>query len=307
MIPLIYHPIYSDFPLPEHHRYPKNKYKLLYNEVIRQQSLKPNWSSSFQFYDSIPISKDALCETHQEDYVMALFDGEMEAAKMRRIGFPWSKELIERTVMSVGGTALTAQLAYAHGVAIHVSGGYHHAHYDFGSGFCLFNDLVVAAHQALKIEGIEKVLIVDTDVHQGDGTATLCDERSDIITLSFHCEKNFPARKAQSDIDIGLARNIDDSEFISTFHSVTELAIRTHQPDLIIYDAGIDIHKDDELGYFDVSTQGIYKRDTLMLQMAKEYGLPIACVIGGGYRNHHEDLVPIHKQLFESAITVFGD
>ncbi|NMS37821.1 histone deacetylase, partial [Vibrio parahaemolyticus] len=142
-----------------------------------------------------------------------------------------------------------------------LSGGYHHAHKEFGSGFCLFNDLVIAARQALEVEHVDKVLIIDSDVHHGDGTATLCDDEPDIITLSFHCDKNFPARKPQSDLDVPMARGTGDEDFLMAFKEVVDMALNLHRPDLVIYDAGVDIHQDDELGYFDVSTQGILERD----------------------------------------------
>ncbi|QXO18194.1 histone deacetylase family protein [Vibrio ostreae] len=298
MIPLIYHPIYSQLPLPEGHRYPINKYCLLY-EALQQQA--PDWLAAFEFFAPQALTLKDICQVHNAEYVRALADGLLPAAKMRRIGFPWSPALIERTLTSAGGTTLTAQLALQHGLAIHLSGGYHHAHHDFGSGFCLYNDLVLAAHRALQHEGVDKVLIVDSDVHHGDGTATLCAGRDDIITLSFHCDKNFPARKPESDLDVALSREADDDEFLSHFISVVTMAVNLHQPDLIIYDAGIDIHQDDELGYLNVSTAAIYQRDCFMMDLARERRLPMACVVGGGYRSDHQTLVPIHLQLFKAA------
>jgi acetoin utilization deacetylase AcuC-like enzyme len=154
------------------------------------------------------------------------------------------------------------------------------------------------------LDGIDKVLIVDSDVHHGDGTATLCAARDDIITLSFHCDKNFPARKPESDIDIALSREAGDDEFLSHFQAVVEMAVNLHRPDLIIYDAGIDIHQDDELGYFNVSTNAIFQRDCFMMRLARQHQLPMACVVGGGYRSDHQTLVPIHMQLFKAAFHV---
>ncbi|MGF1741634.1 histone deacetylase [Vibrio profundum] len=303
MIPLVYHPIYSDLPLPEGHRYPINKYRLLH-QALEKQALLGDAEQLWQVHQPWPLTVDQVCHVHDSEYVGQLSQGTLAAAKMRRIGFPWSEQLIERTLTSAGGTCLTAELAIESGLAIHLSGGYHHAHYDFGSGFCLFNDLVLAANQVLQHESVDKVLIIDSDVHHGDGTATLCAARDDIVTVSFHCEKNFPARKPDSDLDIALPKNIQDAEFLDHFTCVVEMAIRLHQPDLIIYDAGVDIHCDDELGYFDVSTQAIYQRDCFMLRTAKEHQLPIACVVGGGYRSQHSDLVPIHMQLIQAALDV---
>ncbi|MFS1461594.1 histone deacetylase [Vibrio lentus] len=304
MTPLIYHPIYSQLPLPEGHRYPIHKYQLLHSAVKHHMDSDPKWGNAFEMFQPMPVSVDQVKQVHDGEYVDLLVSGNLPAAKMRRIGFPWSEQLIERTLYSSGGTCLAAEMAIESGLAIHLSGGYHHAHRDFGSGFCLLNDLVLAAKHALTFEHIDKVLIVDSDVHHGDGTATLCQECDEIITLSFHCDKNFPARKPVSDLDVPLSRETEDEEFLRCFEQVTNMAIAHHQPDLIIYDAGVDIHQDDELGYLNVSTKGIFERDCLMLNLAKSKAIPMACVVGGGYRSEHKDLVPIHMQLLNAALVV---
>lgn len=306
MIPLIYHAIYSQLPLPEGHRYPINKYRLLYEAIERQRLSEPRWHKGLGYVEPDALTLEDVHQVHCRNYVETLSSGELSAPKMRRIGFPWSEQLIQRTLTSAGGTCETVNQSIEFGVAIHLSGGYHHAHYDFGSGFCLINDLVLAAKRALTFDGIDKVLIVDSDVHHGDGTATLCADDENIITLSFHCDKNFPARKPESDLDMPLARETEDEEFLSTFTSVVEMAVNLHQPDLIIYDAGVDIHCEDELGYLQVSTQGIYQRDLFMFELAKQRQLPIACVVGGGYRTEHEALVPIHMQLIRAALKAYG-
>ncbi|OBT00995.1 histone deacetylase [Vibrio tasmaniensis] len=304
MTPLIYHPIYSQLPLPEGHRYPIHKYQLLHSAVKHHMDSDPKWGNAFEMFQPMPVSVEQVKQVHDGEYVDLLVSGNLPAAKMRRIGFPWSEQLIERTLYSSGGTCLAAEMAIESGLAIHLSGGYHHAHRDFGSGFCLLNDLVLAAKHALTFEHIDKVLIVDSDVHHGDGTATLCQECDEIITLSFHCDKNFPARKPVSDLDVPLSRETEDEEFLRCFEQVTNMAIAHHQPDLIIYDAGVDIHQDDELGYLNVSTKGIFERDCLMLNLAKSKAILMACVVGGGYRSEHKDLVPIHMQLLNAALVV---
>jgi acetoin utilization deacetylase AcuC-like enzyme len=292
--------------LPEGHRYPINKYRLLQQAVEAKRAESSSWHQVFEVFEPQPVSIEQVKQVHSAEYVDLLISGQLAAPKMRRIGFPWSQQLIERTLCSAGGTSLSAEMAIEHGIAIHLSGGYHHAHHDFGSGFCLFNDLVVAAKLALTFEHIETVLIVDSDVHHGDGTATLCQHEPDIATLSFHCDKNFPARKPSSDFDVPLSRETEDAEFLASFEQVTQMALLHYQPDLIIYDAGVDIHIDDELGYLNVSTQGIYQRDCMMFEMAKSHDIPIACVVGGGYRSQHQDLVPIHMQLLNAAYKVMG-
>ncbi|NVD07124.1 histone deacetylase [Vibrio sp. JPW-9-11-11] len=306
MIPLIYDSIYSQLPLPDGHRYPINKYRLLYQAIEQRRAQDADWQALFSIISPQSVSVEEVAQTHCRQYVEALICGQLAAAKMRRVGFPWSERLIERTLKSAGGTCRTVAEAWQHGLAIHLSGGYHHAHYDFGSGFCLFNDLVLAARRALQQPEVDKVLIIDSDVHHGDGTATLCNETDQIVTLSFHCDKNFPARKPDSDLDVALPRETDDDEFLSAFTHVVTMAVNFHQPDIIIYDAGVDIHQDDELGYFNVTTDGIAQRDHFMLSLAKEKQLPLACVVGGGYRNDHQQLVPIHMQLIEAAFQVHG-
>ncbi|ELC3159329.1 histone deacetylase [Vibrio harveyi] len=304
MLPLIYHPIYSQLELPEGHRYPIMKYQYLY-QAVKDKLVQQDWGQHIEFSQPQPLNVDEIKLVHSEEYVDLLVSGDMPAAKMRRIGFPWSETLVSRTLMSTAGTVLTAEKALEHGVAIHLSGGYHHAHKDFGSGFCLFNDLVIAAKHMLETEHVDKVLIIDSDVHHGDGTATLCADELDIITLSFHCDKNFPARKPGSDLDVPLSRGTSDDTFLMTFKEVVEMALNLHRPDMVIYDAGVDIHTDDELGYFDVSTQGIYERDRFIMQLMKDKGIPVAAVVGGGYRSNHSDLVPIHMQLINAAESVY--
>ncbi len=251
------------------------------------------------------ICADELKGLHHPDYIEALFNNTLPAAKMRRIGFPWSQQLIERTLMSTAGTRLAVDLASQYGIGIHLSGGYHHAHHDFGSGFCLVNDLAFAARHALTLDNIDKVMIIDCDVHQGDGTATLLSDDDNIITFSVHCDKNFPARKPASDIDLALPKHTTTNDYLETFEAILNLALAQHQPDFIIYDAGVDIHQHDELGYFDVCLDGIYRRDHLVLNRCKHAEIPIAAVVGGGYRQDHQQLVELHAQLIQAAITVY--
>ncbi|PSU32534.1 histone deacetylase [Photobacterium lutimaris] len=299
---LVYHPIYSELELPPQHRYPIHKYRMLYQHL--DQELGLGLHPHLQLHQPHPISIDEVKQLHHPDYIDALFSNTLPAAKMRRIGFPWSPQLIERTLTSSGGTKLTVDLAYQHGIGIHLSGGYHHAHHDFGSGFCLINDLALAARHALTLKGIDKVMIIDCDVHHGDGTATLLADNPEIITFSVHCDKNFPARKPASDIDLALPRDTTTEEYLDAFASILPLALAQHQPDIVIYDAGVDIHQHDELGYFKVCIDGIYQRDHLVLSLCRNASIPVAAVVGGGYRSEHQHLVKLHAQLIYSALDV---
>ena len=301
---LVYHPIYSQLELPPEHRYPINKYRMLYQHLDQELDFQSH--PGLQLHQPQPVGVDEIKQLHHPDYIDALFGNTLPAAKMRRIGFPWSPQLIERTLTSSGGTKLTVDLAYQYGMSIHLSGGYHHAHHDFGSGFCLVNDLALAARHAMTLDGIDKVMIVDCDVHHGDGTATLLADDPDIITFSVHCDKNFPARKPDSDIDLALPKETTTEEYLDAFGGLLHLALAQHQPDMVIYDAGVDIHQQDELGYFNVCTDGIYQRDHLVLSLCDQAGIPVAAVVGGGYRSEHQHLVNLHAQLIYSALDVLA-
>lgn len=295
MTELVYHAIYSELSLPTRHRFPIGKYRGI------QQALIDHGISASGFTRASPIDVSLLCDSFCPTYVQSLVNGELDTKAMRRIGFPWSEQLIKRSLTAVGGTLLTGQLALAHGLAINLTGGYHHAFNDYGSGFCLFNDLYLCAQSMLDKPEIDRVLIVDLDVHQGDGTAKLAEGDDRIITLSIHCEKNFPYRKQQSDMDFALAKNTGDHEYLDTLRIALSMALDYYRPDAVIYDAGVDIHQDDDLGLFDVTTEGIYQRDKWVIDTCQKKGLPLACVIGGGYQRNTADLVEIHLQLFKAA------
>ncbi len=214
--------------------------------------------------------------------------------------------LMERTLRSVGATIAASRYALEQGCGLQISGGYHHAHRDHGSGFCLFNDLVIAAQACLDEGRCEQVLIVDLDVHQGDGSAALCAGRRDIITLSLHGEHNFPHHKAASHLDFPLPSGMTDDAYLTTLQQALSLALRLYSPDLILYQAGVDVHHADELGYLSLSDEGVRLRDAMVFDCAIKHGLPIAAMPGGGYRRDWQQLIPLHMSLFETARQRFG-
>lgn len=293
--PLVFHPIYSQLDLPERHRFPIEKYVGIRDELLRRGV------DESRFVTPAPVDLSALTTYYNPDYVHALTTGALDKKAMRRIGFPWSQQLIERTRTAVAGTCLTATLALENGKALNLTGGYHHAFADFGSGFCLFNDLYLAAKTMQQNPSIDNVLVVDLDVHQGDGTAKLAENDQDIFTLSIHGEKNFPYRKQHSDIDIGLAKGTEDAEYLATLEQALTLAVRQFQPDAIIYDAGVDVHVNDDLGHLHITTEGVYERDKQVFSLAERLGVPIAAVIGGGYQRDIAALVDVHIQLYRAA------
>jgi acetoin utilization deacetylase AcuC-like enzyme len=295
MIPLVFHPIYSQLVLAARHRFPIEKYQGIRNRLATQ-GVADNC-----FQKPIPISPKDLRHVFNPQYVEQLVCGTLDPKAMRRIGFPWSEQLIQRSLTAIGGTILTADLALQHGKALNLTGGYHHAFANYGSGFCLFNDLYLAALTMLQKPNIDKVLIFDCDVHQGDGTAKLAENNPQVYTVSVHGEKNFPHRKQVSDLDFNLPKGTTDPEYLETVDCALQLAINTSQPDAVIYDAGVDIHIDDDLGHLNISTLGVYQRDCLVFDTCQRKGLPIAAVIGGGYQRNIDALVEVHLQLFRAA------
>ena len=220
------------------------------------------------------IKQEVLELAHSKKYIKSFVTGELDAAQIRRMGLPWSEGLVKRSLISPNGTLLTSLLALQHGIACHLAGGTHHAHYDFASGYCIFNDMAVAALCLLRQQKVERVLIFDCDVHQGDGTATILANTPEITTCSVHCEKNFPQRKAKSDIDINVAVETADDEYLQIVRDALNKAIESSKPDLVIYDAGVDIYENDPLGLLNVSLDGIRQRDALVIETVISKNIP---------------------------------
>lgn len=276
------------------HRFPIQKYQGI-RDALQYEGIPDSWFAKPQ-----PVAQEDLNSVLDRAYVQGFLSNTLDKAAMRRIGFPWSEQLVTRTLTAVGGTILTAELAVKHGKALNLTGGYHHAFANFGSGFCIFNDLYLAALRVLQEPDIERVLIFDCDVHQGDGTAKLAENNSNIITVSLHAEKNFPYRKQNSDMDFPLEKNLNDDQYLEVVDEALHLAINQYRPDAVIYDAGVDIHIDDDLGYLDISTEGVFQRDKMVVAACESKGLPVAAVIGGGYQRDIPALVKVHMQLYKA-------
>ncbi|MFQ2190502.1 histone deacetylase family protein [Aeromonas jandaei] len=294
---IFYHPLYSAQALPERHRFPLAKYQALFEHL---------GSLGYPLAEAAPASRAQIERVHDEAYVEAALTGTLDASAIRQLGFPWSPLLIERTLRSVGATIAASRHALEQGCGLQISGGYHHAHRNVGSGFCLFNDLVIAAQTSLDEGRCEQVLIIDLDVHQGDGSAALCQGRRDIITLSLHGEHNFPRHKPASHMDFPLPSGMQDDAYLTTLAEALNLALRLYTPDLILYQAGVDVHRDGELGYLALSDEGVRQRDAMVFECARQHGLPIAAVPGGGYRRDWQQLLPLHMSLFEEAKKRYG-
>ncbi len=294
-LPLIFHDDYSP-SLPPGHRFPMEKFRLLRDHLVAsglttdQALLRPE-----------PCPRELLALAHDRTYVERYCSGDMSREELRRLGLPWSPQLAQRTVRAVGGSLLAADMALRHGLACHLAGGTHHAHHDHASGFCIFNDLAVIALSLLESGRVGRVLIFDCDVHQGDGTARILEQVPDAVTVSLHCEKNFPVRKARSDWDIGLAPGLGDADYLKVVDDTLNYLLPLYQPDLVIYDAGVDVHRDDALGLLNLSDDGLAMRDSAVIEHCLGRDIPVVGVIGGGYDKDRALLARRHAQLHFSA------
>ncbi len=244
---------------------------------------------------------EVLREVHTADYVENFCSGNLTRQFQRRIGLPWSKGLTVRTRTAVGGTLLTAKLALKYGLAANTAGGTHHAFADYGSGFCIFNDLAVAAKFINKERQVNRILIVDLDVHQGDGTASIVKDDPEVFTFSMHCENNFPFKKQQSDLDVALPKSMEDDIYLKTIEEFLPDILSAFKPEFVFYDAGVDPHRSDSLGKLALTDEGLYKRDRLVIRNCLAGGFPVACVIGGGYDRDITALSRRHTLLHRAA------
>ncbi len=294
-LPIIYHQDYVA-PLPPHHRFPMAKFEMLY-----QMLLADGVADKSQFHAPELPPQEWIELVHDRPYVQAYCNGTLDAKAIRRIGLPWSLALANRTRIAVAGTILTAKLALECGLACNTAGGTHHAFPGFGSGFCIFNDLAIASRVLQKLGLVRQVLIIDLDVHQGDGTAVIFQNDSSVFTFSMHCEVNFPGTKQQSDLDVHLSEGIEDDEYLQTLAKYLPDLLSDVKPDLVLYDAGVDPHQADKLGKLALTDTGLFRREMQVLSTCCSAGYPVACVIGGGYSDDMNGLVYRHSLLHRAA------
>ena len=255
--------------------------------------------------DAMPVAW--LEAAHDPDYVAAVLTASVAPAIERRIGFAVAHDVARRAVLSPGGTWLAAKLAQEHGYAANAAGGSHHALPNSGAGFCVFNDLAVAALRLLGEGDARRILIIDLDVHQGDGTAAILAGRTDVGTLSIHAEKNFPVRKAQSTMDVALPDGTGDEAYLAALVTAFDAMIERIRPDLILYQAGVDVHKDDKLGRLALTDQGIAARDALVAGRARALGIPLASAMGGGYGNDVHAVAARHAATMRTLAATYLD
>ena len=300
--PIIYHPSY-DIALPENHRFPGTKYSALITELeatgLLENCLK---------YVPKPATAEYLSIAHAQAYIRAIETGNLSKQQQTKLGLPWSEILLRRSFLVPNGTLLAAQLALQTGVACHAAGGTHHAHWDFGAGFCVFNDLAYAARALIAMKMAKRILILDCDVHQGDGTASILSNDRNIFTISIHCTENYPQKKARSKLDFSIPRDSGDVEYLATLaQCLNEIERINFAPDLVLYDAAVDVHNNDKLGLLKMTSDGIHQRDQVVLSHFKDRQIPIATTIGGGYGETHKEVAQRHSIIFAAVQSVFYD
>ncbi len=288
-------------PLPEGHSFPMDKYRLLYERVKQNAAL---WN--IELIEPIAAGDDDLLRVHCPDYVRRMSSGNAGEQEMRRIGFPWSQQMVERSRRSSGATMLALESAITGDkIAVNLAGGTHHAAYDRGGGYCVFNDSVIAARYVQQKNLAGKILIVDLDVHQGNGTAELCRDDDSIFTFSMHAEKNYPAIKPSSDLDVPLRNHTGDAEYLDKLAHFLPVAIERAAPDAVIYLAGADPYEGDRLGYLSLTKPGLAERDRFVMHACKTAGLPMAISMAGGYCPQVEHIADIHTRAVQLAASLF--
>ena len=294
---------YSDtfnLNLPEGHRFPGGKYGMLRRRLIEDGIL-----SIEQLRLSPPVAEADLRRAHAAYYITSIDSGAIEPSAMRRIGFPWSKHIATRARATMGGAVAAARAALEEGLSGQLAGGTHHAHYDFGSGYCVFNDFAVAALALLDEGRAARVAIIDLDVHQGDGNAAILGRREDVFILSVHGEKNFPFRKVASDLDVALPDGAGDADYLAALADALP-AVWAFKPDIVLYQAGVDPLKQDKLGRMALSHDGLAARDRLVLGACKARGFPVSMAIGGGYADPIEASVAAYANTYKEAKALWG-
>ena len=299
MLQIAFSPVYR-LRLPEGHRFPMLKYELIYEQLLYEGTC-----TEANFFAPAPVDDGWVLGVHTASYVHALKTGTVDAKMMRRIGFPLTPELIDREWIITQGTIDCTQIAYRDGVAMNIAGGTHHAYPDRGEGFCMLNDVGVAAHYLLETRQAQKILVIDLDVHQGNGTAVMFQHEPRVFTFSMHGRDNYPLKKEQSDLDIDFPTGTTDELYLNTLYDTLPNLIRSEQPDFLFYVSGVDILASDRLGKLSVSREGCRQRDVFVFEQAIRNGLPIAVSMGGGYSPRLTDIVEAHCNTFRTAADLF--
>ncbi len=299
MFKIAFDPIFAH-PLPEGHRFPMVKYELIPLQ-LRHEGIA---SEENFFYPDI-LQQEWVELTHEPEYVHRMKALELSEREMRKIGFPLSRQLVEREFRICQGTLQCAEWALQHGIALNVAGGTHHAYADHGEGFCLLNDFAIAANVLLNRKRVDQVLIIDLDVHQGNGTAALFQNRPEVFTFSMHGRDNYPLHKEKSDLDIELRQFATDTEYLALLTDHLPELLDLVKPDLVFYLSGVDVLETDKLGKLSLSKRGCAQRDEFVFRELYRRNIPVAVAMGGGYSPRIADIVEAHVQTFRAAQNIF--
>jgi len=293
LLEIFYHPIYTS-GISKSSSFPRDRYQLIFDSI-----LKSNQDKNIVFKTPKKINLKHLYRVHQKKYVDQFLDGTLPESQQRKIGLrPWTSKIIERTLFIMGGSVNAVMSSLENGASANLAGGTHHAYYDYGSGYCVFNDLVISAYYCKeKFKRYQNILILDLDVHQGDGTASMVKTDKSIFTFSMHCETNFPLKKQISDLDVPLKRGMKDKTYLRILGSSLE-KLEDNDTDIIFFQAGVDGLVHDTLGHLELSHNGMIKRNEMVLNFCKKQGCPIVIFMGGGYSKPISQTVKAFSKLF---------
>lgn len=299
MLKIAFDPIYAH-PLPEGHRFPMLKY-----ELIPAQLLHEGLITQDNLFSPEPLDEQTILWTHDESYWHQLRNLTLPPKEQRRIGFPLNAQLVEREIRIAKGTIDGCYFAFNNGIAFNLAGGTHHAGTNWGEGFCMLNDQAIAANYLLNNNLAQSILIIDLDVHQGNGTAQIFEKEARVFTFSMHGANNFPARKEKSDLDIPLPDGVTDDEFLSIVKQQVPVLIAQQKPDFIFYLAGVDVLASDKLGKLALSKEACKERDRIVLEHCKQAAIPVQVSMGGGYSPQIKDIVDAHCNAYRVALDLY--
>ncbi len=299
MLQIAFSPIY-EYPLPKGHRFPMDKYSLIPQQLIYEGTVQDK-----QFFHPDPISEEIILLTHSAKYWEDLKNQTLSEKEIRAIGFPMTPLLVERGRHIAAGTLQCVEYAIKHGISMNAAGGTHHAFKEKGEGFCVFNDIAIAANHLIHSNKFNNILIVDLDVHQGNGSASIFNGQGQVFTFSMHGSKNYPFRKEASHLDIGLPDGTEDEAYLKILFNILPRVIDQHRPELIFYQAGVDILTTDRLGRLSVSREGCRKRDKYVMEICKKNKIPLVVTMGGGYSPQLSHIIEAHANTFRTATEVY--
>lgn len=300
MLKIAHSAVYAH-PLPEGHRFPMLKYELIPEQLLYEGSIKPT-----NLFVPKECASDDVLLTHNQAYFNRLIQQQLTPSEQRKIGFPQSAELVTRELVITQGTIDCSLYALEFGCAMNVAGGTHHAFADHGEGFCLLNDMAIAANYLLHKDLAKKILIIDLDVHQGNGTAKLMENEDRVFTFSIHGKNNYPFHKEQSDLDMELENGTSGSVYLTKLESVLPSLLDTVQPDFVYYLSGVDVLASDKLGHFELSIQECKQRDQFVLDLLYKNKIPVSIALGGGYSPDIKHIVEAHCHTFRIAMELYG-